>query len=158
MLTQMTYPPTTALTNGTTISNGWYMDFNINGTTGWRLTNNDPTAPNGVVSFFAELPVGDNACSGNIQTQDFAIDYGIGVSVLLNPAGTAIVGSIASGTTTSTGNTTPATIGMHWIVCANGQMCLEVDKADGTTLIDPTKQGAAIRTQLLNWRETPAVD
>src|SRR5581483_687164 len=99
-----------------------------------------------------------DVCTQGTQTRDYVLDYGVGVSNLLDNNGNTIA-YIASSV---------GTIGIHFVRAGKppdepgpettGGAYVEVEHRDGSNDSDKTKKDAVIKTQLLNWREMPAVD
>lgn len=93
--------PLVGLINAPPTSRGWYIDLGRSpspANIGWRVIS-EPDIFSGFVAYASILPNGD-ACNPSGMSRVYALNYGTGVSVLRNDAGTAIVYAEMSGIVT----------------------------------------------------------
>ena len=121
---------------------GWYYDFSLTLNGSSERVNVNPTANYGVVAFAANLPNGD-VCSPSGSNRIFAVNIGLGKSVLVDATGAAL----ADSTKLSGGITDLAFSNV------NGSLkFLAGNKLGNVQQID-IRPGSANVLKKINWRE-----
>ena len=126
---------------------GWYYDFSMTLNGSSERININPTANYGVVAFAANLPNGD-ACNPSGSNRIFAVNIGLGKSVLTNTVGTTVAYS-----TKLSGAITDLVFSN-----VNGSLKFLAGNNVGDVQQINVQPGGVNALKKVNWREVPSAN